>query len=194
MTDIPDPAPTPDPADKTLRDVVAENRSRFLWFGILMIVVGIIAILFPLLASITAKFMVGAFLLVTGAAALWHAFQAKSWKPGLLSGFIGLLHLVAGVYLLIAPLTGLIGLTALMAFVFGTQGVAELILAWQHRPGHGNEGPGWAWMGLSGLVSLVLGLLLFLGLPGTALWALGLVLGVNFLSSGISFVALSRAV
>lgn len=177
---------------KTLREIVAENRRSFLWYGIFLIVAGTLAILFPFLASVAAGWMLGAIFLVVGAAALWQAFQAREWKPGLLSGAIGLLHIVAGVYLLATPFTGLIAMTFFLGFVIGVQGAAELVMSWQHRPGHGNEGPGWVWMGLSGIVSIVLALLLILGLPGTAFWAVGLILGVNFLTSGISFVVLSR--
>lgn len=175
-------------------DTLRENAGRFRWLGIALIVVGVLAILFPVFASIAAKVMIGWFLLLTGALVLWHAFQARDWSGAIWSGLIGLLHLAAGVYLAFFPLTGLIGLTVLMAILFALQGGVELGLAWQHRPGHGREGPGWAWMGISGLVSLGLAILLLMGLPGTALWALGLLLGINFLSSGISFVALASQV
>lgn len=174
-----------------LAEAVRQNASRFRWLGIALIVLGVLAILFPLVASIAAKVMLGWFLLVTGALMLWHAFQAAGWRPALLSGLIGLLQLAAGVYLAFFPLTGLIGLTALLAVLFVVQGGMELGLSWQHRPGHGRDDNGWIWLGLSGVVSLVLGVLLILGLPGTALWALGLILGINFLTSGLSFVMLA---
>ena len=73
------------------------------------------------------------------------------------------------------------------------QGGIELALAWQHRPGHGMDDNSWIWLGLSGAITILLALLLMAGLPGTALWALGLLIGLNFLSSGISFVMLAGA-
>jgi uncharacterized membrane protein HdeD (DUF308 family) len=176
-----------------LAEAVRQNAGRFRWLGVALIVIGVLAILFPLVASIAAKVMLGWFLLVTGALVLWHAFQAAGWRPAVLSGLIGLLQLAAGVYLAFFPLTGLIGLTALLAALFVVQGGMELGLSWQHRPGHGRADKGWIWLGLSGVVSLVLGILLILGLPGTALWALGLILGINFLTSGLSFVMLAGA-
>lgn len=174
--------------------ILRNNAGRFRWLGIVLIVLGVLAILFPLVASIAAKVMIGWLLLLTGAAVLWHAFQARDWSGAIWSGVIGVLHLAAGVYLAFFPLTGLIGLTVFLSVIFAIQGIVEIMLSWQHRPGHGNEGPGWLWMGLSGAVSLGLSLLLVLGLPGTALWALGLLLGVNFLTSGLSFVALAAQV
>ncbi|MCB1335635.1 MAG: DUF308 domain-containing protein [Roseivivax sp.] len=177
----------------TLKTAIRENAGRFRWLGIALIVIGVLAILFPILASVTFKVILGWFFLLTGALTLWHAFQTRDWQPAVLSGLVGLLHLAVGVYLAFFAFTGLIGLTVLLAILFLIQGALELSLAWQHRPGHGNEGPGWAWMGLSGAVTVVLGVLLLTGLPGTALWALGLLMGINFLTTGISFVALAGA-
>lgn len=176
-----------------LRKAIRENASRFRWLGIVLMVLGGLAILFPLFASIAIKVMLGWFFLLTGAAVLWHAFQARSWSPALLSGLIGVLHLALGVYLAFFPLTGLLGLTVLLSVVLLLQGAIELSLSWQHRPGHGMDGPGWAWMGVSGAISILLGVLIMAGLPGTALWALGLLVGINFLSSGLSFVMLARS-
>ncbi|MWD28870.1 HdeD family acid-resistance protein [Aquicoccus sp. SCR17] len=189
MSDNPEGAGLP----SGLKQAVRENASRFRWLGIALIVLGILAILFPLVASVATKLLIGWIFLLSGAALLWHAFQARGWQPAVLSGLIGLLQLAVGVYLAFFPLTGLVGLTLILAVVFMVQGAVELALSWQHRPGQGNDGPGWVWMGLSGLISLALGMLLTAGLPGTALWAIGLLLGINLLSSGISFVALASA-
>ncbi|WP_238365233.1 HdeD family acid-resistance protein [Mesobacterium pallidum] len=192
----PDPHIPTDPEglstlESRLQQAIRDNAGRFRWLGIALVVVGVLAILFPLVASVAAKLMIGWVFLVAGALVLWHAFQARDWQPAILSGLIGVLHLAVGVYLAFFPLTGLIGLTVLVALVFALQGAGEIALGWQHRPGHGNEGPGWVWMGLSGAVSLVLAAMLLAGLPGTALWAIGLLLGINLLTSGVSFLALA---
>ena len=155
---------------------------------VIMIVLGLLAVLFPLIASIAVKVMVGWLLLLTGAGLLYHAFHARQWRSALLSGLIGVLHLAAGVYLAFFPMTGLIGLTALMAVLFLIQGGVEVAIALQHR-----EMPSWSWLMLSGVASGILGLLLLAGLPGTAAWALGLMLGLNFLTSGVSFLSLVQA-
>lgn len=177
--------------DSALRAAVRENVASFRWLGIVLMILGALAILFPLVASIAAKLMIGWVFLISGALVLWQAFQARSWRPGLVSGLIGALQLALGVYLAFFPLTGLVSLTLLLAIAFAVQGVFEVMLGWQHRPGHGNDGPGWVWMGLSGVISLVLAAMLIAGLPGTALWALGLLMGINLFSSGLSFVMLA---
>lgn len=187
MTD-PDHRSPPAIDGDTLTRIVHEHRKRFTWLGVILIVLGVLAVLFPLIASITAKTMVGWFFLLTGASVLYHAFQARDWSSALWSGAVGVLHLAVGVYLAFFPLTGLIGLTLLVGVAFLVQGGFEGVMAMRHRPR-----PGWLWLGFSGLASVILGVLLIGGLPGTALWALGLLLGLNFLSSGLSFIALARS-
>jgi len=177
---------TPNPSD--VIDAVRAYRTGFRNAGIVLIVLGILAILFPVVFSIAAKAMLGWVFLLTGAALLYHAVQAKGWRSGVLSGLIAVMHLALGVYLGFFALTGLVGLTALMGGAFLLQGVAESVIAMQHRPQKG-----WGWLAVNGAATLVLGLLLIAGLPGTALWAIGLFLGLNFLTSGIAFIALSRA-
>ncbi|GGL76100.1 HdeD family acid-resistance protein [Wenxinia marina] len=171
-----------------LRAAIAEHRGRFTFLGWALIVLGVLAILFPLVASIAAKVLIGWLLLLSGAIVLYSAFQARRWRSALATGAIGVLQIAAGVYLAFFPLTGLIGLTFLMAILFLAQGVMELMLWNQHRP----AGRGAGWLLFSAICSVALGVLLILGLPGTALWALGLMLGINLLSSGVSFLTLTR--
>lgn len=178
----------PEPDPDRLIEAIRANRGRFTTLGVILVLLGLLAILFPLLASIAAKVMIGWVFLLTGAAVLWHAFQARDWGAALWSGLIGVLHLAAGVWLAFFPLTGLVGLTFLMGALFVVQGLVEGWIALSHRPRDG-----WLWLALSGLASLILGVLLIGGLPGTALWALGLMLGVNLLTSGFSFLVLARS-
>ena len=179
---------TPDPLPAGVMDAVRAHRGRFRVIGIVMIVIGVLAILFPLVFSVVAKVALGWVFLLTGAVMLWHAVQSRGWRSGLLAGLIAALHLALGVYLAFFALTGLVGLTFLLGVVFGVQGAVELVMAVQHRPERG-----WGWLLVNGIVTLALGLLLVLGLPGTALWAIGVMLGVNFLSTGLAMLALSRA-
>ncbi len=171
----------------SVMDAVRAHRGRFRNVGIVMIAVGVLAILFPLVFSVVAKVALGWVFLITGAVLLWHAVQSRGWRSGLLAGVIALMHLALGVYLAFFALTGLVGLTLLLGTVFSMQGVAEGMIAIQHRPEKG-----WGWLAVNGIVTLALGFLLIAGLPGTALWAVGVMLGVNFVSTGIAMMALSR--
>ena len=182
----PDPLASP---DDLIQAAIRDHRDRFQRLGWILIVIGALAILFPLVATVATKILVGWLILIAGAAILYHAFQARSWGSALQSGAIGVVNLALGVYLAFLPLTGLIGLTFLLGLMFLLQGGFEGVMALRHRPR-----AGWVWLAISGAASLGLGVLLILGLPGTALWAIGLMLGINLLSSGVSFVALARSV
>ena len=184
LNDMSDLSDLNDQMTQTVRD----HRTRFTVLGIGLIVLGCLAIVFPLLSSIAVKLVIGWFFLMTGAAVLFSAFQLRGWQLALWTGLIGLLQLAAGVYLAFFPLTGLIGLTFFTGVVFLIQGAAEAAIALQYRPRSG-----WVWLGISALASVGLGVILIAGLPQTALWALGMFLGINLISSGVSFVALARA-
>lgn len=157
-------------------------------WGIALVVIGALAILFPLVFSIAAKTLLGWIFLLSGAAMLWHAFQAKGWRAATFSGLIAVLHLALGVYLGFFALTGLVGLTFLLGLAFLCQGGIEVLMANQHRPEQG-----WGWLIFNGAVTTILGVFLILGLPGTAMWAIGLMLGVNFLTSGLALIGLASA-
>ena len=86
------------------------------------------------------------------------------------------------------PFTGIITLTILLAALFLAEGVLEMIMAIRVRPHEG-----WSWLLLSGLIAIAVGLMIGLGLPGSATWAIGLLVGVNLLSTGISFITLALA-
>ena len=116
---------------------IRENRDRFQRLGWILVVIGALAILFPLVSSIAAKALVGWLLLMSGAAMLYHAFEARTWGSALQSGAIGLVNLALGVYLAFFPLTGLVGLTLLLGLVFLLQGGFEGGMALRHRPRKG---------------------------------------------------------
>ncbi|WP_394178089.1 HdeD family acid-resistance protein [Yoonia maritima] len=170
-------------------EAVRKFRGQFRTTGIVLIVLGLLAVIFPLFFSIAAKVLLGWVFLLTGAALLYHAFQAKRWESAVWSGLIAVLHLALGVYLALFALNGLIGLTFVLGVVFLVQGAVEGVIALQHR-----QKAGWGWLAMNGAVTLLLGFLLIAGLPGTALWAIGLLLGINFLTTGIAFVALASSV
>jgi uncharacterized membrane protein HdeD (DUF308 family) len=153
-----------------------------------LILAGIAAFVFPLVASIAVKLMFGWLMLLVGAVTLWHAVQTRRWESVLWNGLIAVLLLAVGVYLAFFPLTGLIGLTLILGVTFLMQGVFEAMIAMQNRSRRG-----WGWLMASGGVSIVLGVMLIAGLPGTAVWALGLLMGIHFLTSGVSLLALARA-
>jgi uncharacterized membrane protein HdeD (DUF308 family) len=170
------------------RRLISEKWGWFLALGIVLIVVGFAAIVFPLFSTIAAKIMLGWLFLIGGAVMVLHAFQAPGWQGFLWELLVGILYLVAGGYLAFFPLTGLITLAILLAFLFLVEGIFEIVMAFKVRPHEG-----WGFLLLSGIAALAVGLMIAMDLPGSATWALGLLVGINLLFSGWSYVFLALA-
>ena len=157
----------------------------FLLEGILLIVLGTLAVLVPAVASVAATIVFGWILLVSGVIGLIATLRARH-APGfgwsLLSAIVGI---AAGLILLAMPVEGTLSLTAvLIAFLFA-EGVVSILYALEHRKGSSGR---WGWMLASGILDVVLALILLAGLPGTAVWALGLLIGINMIFGGWALV------
>jgi uncharacterized membrane protein HdeD (DUF308 family) len=157
----------------------------FLSEGIVLIILGTLALLAPVVASVAATVFFGCLLLLSGIVGLVATLRARN-APGfwwsLLSAVIGI---VAGVLLLGWPLLGTLSLTAvLIAFLFA-EGAVSIMYALEHRNALSGR---WGWMLASGILDVGLGVLLLIGLPATALWALGLLLGINLIFGGWALV------
>jgi uncharacterized membrane protein HdeD (DUF308 family) len=157
----------------------------FLVEGIVLVILGTLALLAPVIAAVAATVLFGWLLLLSGIVGLVTTFRARH-APGfwwsLLSALLGI---VAGVVLLGWPLLGTFSLTAvLIAFLFA-EGIISIMYALEHRNALSGR---WGWMLASGIVDIGLGVLLFIGLPGTALWALGLLLGINLIFGGWALI------
>ena len=170
------------------KQLITEKWGWFLALGIVLILAGLAAIAFPLAGTIVAKTFLGWLFLLAGAIMVIHAFQASGWKGFLWELLVGILYLVAGGYLAFFPFTGLITLAIVLAALFIAEGVFEVIQAFRVRPHEG-----WVWLLLSGLAALAVGVLIAIDLPGSAVWALGLLVGINLLFSGWSYVFLALA-
>src|SRR5256886_8724246 len=156
--------------------------------GILLTVLGMLAILLPAVASLAATLIFGWLLLLSGAMGLATTIRARH-APGfgwsLASALVGL---VAGGLLLAQPVQGTVSLTAVLIAFLVAEGVVSIFYATEHRKGFS---PGWGWMLVSGLLDLVLAVILLAGLPGTAMWALGVLLGVNMIVGGAARLSMS---
>jgi uncharacterized membrane protein HdeD (DUF308 family) len=170
------------------RRQIADNWGWFLALGILLIIAGVAAITFPLLSTIATKIALGWIFLIAGALIVVHAFSIRQWQGFLLSLLIGVLYLVAGGWLAFTPFAGVVALTILLAALFLAEGVLEVIMGLRVRPHEG-----WGWLLLSGLIAIAVGVLIAAELPSSAAWAIGLLTGINLLSSGVSFAALALA-
>jgi uncharacterized membrane protein HdeD (DUF308 family) len=169
----------------SLGGAVRRHWVLFLCEGILLVVLGILALLAPVVASVAATVFFGWILFLSGLLGLISTIRARR-APGvwwsLVSALIGM---AAGVLLLGWPVLGALSLTAvLIAFLFA-EGIVSIMYALEHRNALSGR---WGWMLASGIIDVTLAVLLFLGLPGTALWALGLILGINLIFGGWALI------
>lgn len=169
-------------------ETIRQHRKLFIFEGILLIILGIFAIATPQIFTLGIELLVGILFLVAGLAQGWRSFYAKNIPGFIWSALIAILYLLVGVLLLANPIKGVLTLTFVLTIFFLIEGIAQVILAFQFRP-YGV----WGWRLISGLISILLAYLIWIGWPGTAAWVLGLLVGVNLLFAGLSqlFLALS---
>lgn len=149
--------------------------------GILLIVAGLLAILVPFLAGIAVTAVIGWLLLVAGAAHLFYGWHSRSTGAVIWQMIIGLLYWLVGFYLIFHPARGLVTLTFLLAFYFVFEGIIELIMYARLRRSHRA-----GWFLWDGLITLLLGIVIWAHWPFSSVWVLGTIVGISLLISGIA--------
>jgi uncharacterized membrane protein HdeD (DUF308 family) len=167
---------------------VAEHWGWYLALGVVLLLAGMAAIAFPFLSTLAANIALGWIFLISGGAAVVHAFTAGEWRGFFLNLLIGLLYVVAGAYLVLLPPAGILTLAMLLAALLIASGVLEAAMAFRIRPHEG-----WGWVLASALAAIALGVLIALKLPSSAIWAIGLLVGVKMIFAGWSFISLALA-
>lgn len=165
---------------------IAQHRSWFIFEGVVFLLLGVLAILFPFIASVALEIYLGALLLVGGIATGIRAIAAKGVPHRGSSIVLAALTIITGLLLLIFVPGGLLALTLVLAAFFIVQGIFEITHGVQSK-----DQPGRGWLIVSGIAGLVVGVLLWLGLPSTALWAVGTLTGINLIFTGIALLAIA---
>ncbi len=156
--------------------------------GGVIALIGVLAIAFPFVTGISMTYLLGALLVLGGIVHGVHAFSARGWKGSLWQVTLGVVSALAGLLLLANPVLGLASLTLLVIAYLLVDGIAELGLSLRMGAQKGR-----GWIAASGAISLVLAGLLWLGFPADAMWAVGLLVGVSLLATGISMVFVAVA-
>jgi uncharacterized membrane protein HdeD (DUF308 family) len=164
-------------------------RRPLLATGILMIILGVIAILLPFVATLTMTLFVGILLVVAGVTHIAHSFETHGSKGWLLRLIGGILYALAGIFLLAAPARGMVTLTVVLVVLFLLVGIDKIVLSFHLR-----RVSQWGWQLLSGLISIAVAIMIWLGLPETAVWAIGLLVGIELIFNGVSMAAFGLAV
>lgn len=169
---------------------VREHWKAFLFEGVLLVVLGLAAIIVPPLASLAVTIFLGWMFLVSGVAGLALTFWARQ-MPGFWWSLISAaLAVGAGIVLLARPVQATLTLTIVVGAYFLAEGVTTIMYALEHRRELSGR---WSWLLVSGLMDLLIAAIIITGLPGSALWAVGLLVGINLLFGGASLIGMALA-
>ena len=170
-----------------LIDAIRSHSGLTVASGVVLLLAGLLAILSPFVAGLSITIMVGAMLILSGIRQCFLAFRAGAFGKALVVLVVGVLMAVAGFYMVSQPVSGLAALTLiLMAFLIAT-GVLEIVVAFQLKPADG-----WGIELFNGVVTLVLGVLLWRQFPLSGAWAIGILFGIKMVFSGWALIFIGR--
>ena len=173
---------------RAITQSVREHWVMFLVEGIILLILGALAIIVPVLATIAVAIFIGWLFLISGVVGLITTFWARH-APGFWWSLVSaVLGIAAGVVLLAWPISGAVSLTFLLIVFFIIEGVASIMYGLEHKRELSGR---WGWMLTSGVIDLILAAIILAGLPGTAAWALGLLVGINMLFGGGAMIGMA---
>ena len=169
-------------------DIVrAGSRVGTTW-GIVVIILGMLAMVMPFIAGVAIMTMIGLILIATGIAQFFYTFKSKSFGEGAMRFIFSLLVVLAGLALLFQPGAGLATITLFLAAWFFVDGIWSLVSGFRWRPFEG-----WGAMVFSGIVSIILGVMIYRQYPVSAVWLVGVLIGVRLIFTGWAMIAMGAA-
>ena len=182
--------PTLSDMRRAVKDTVHLHWQIFLTQGVIMVILGVLAVVWPQISTIAVDVYVGWLFLLSGVAGLATMFLAQNVQAFLWSLLTAALSLFVGVLLLWHPTEGAVSLTLVLIALFIVEGIIQIAASLSYRDVFPNS---WGWMLASGVVDLILAALIIRGWPSTASWSLGLIVGVNLISSGLAVIMVALA-
>jgi uncharacterized membrane protein HdeD (DUF308 family) len=176
-------------AQNTPVEIVKHASTVSILWGILLIVFGMVAVGSPFLAAVAVNVLVAWLIVLAGVVHLMLAFRVHSAGSVIWKLLVGIAYLCFGVYLIMHPVLGVASLTLLLASLFLIEGILNIILYVKMRPIHGSS-----WVLVDGIVTLLLGLMIYMQWPSSSAWAIGTLVGVSLIFSGVARVMMSLAV
>jgi uncharacterized membrane protein HdeD (DUF308 family) len=173
-----------------MSEAVREHWKAFLFEGILLVVLGLAAMIVPTLASVAVTIFLGWLFLISGIAGLAVTFWARR-MPGFWWSLVSaVLAIGAGIVLLARPVQGTLTLTIVVGAYFLAEGVTTIMYALEHRR---ELSARWSWMVVAGLMDILIAAIVIADLPGSATWAIGLLVGINLLFGGATLIGVAFA-
>lgn len=164
---------------------IRDHWAWFLAFGILLVLLGAFAIGAATFTTFLSIFLIGIILFAGGIAKIIYSFWAKDWGGFFISLLVGILYGVMGGIFLAKPVQAAAGLTLLIGSLFVVSGSFKIIASIIARFSQ------WGWLFLSGIISLVLGILVLSEWPEASLWIIGLFVGIDMIIYGWTWVIIS---
>jgi len=185
MADQQTPTGLPD-----VQSIVTKNWKLFLAEGIVLVLLGIGAIIVPPIAGLAVTLLLGWLFLIGGIFGLIVTFYGRD-MPGFWWSLISAaLSVLAGLILIARPMEGLLTLTVVLTAFFLMEGIASIMFALAHKRELSGR---WGFVVVAGLFDLVIAAMIFAGLPGSATWAIGLLVGINMVFGGASLIGMALA-
>jgi len=170
------------------RPELAPLRAKSGWIvalGVVYLIAGFIALGSVAMATVASVYFVGIMMILAGVVEIAHAFQVKSWGKFVLWLLLGVLYVVAGFAAFENPLLAAAVLTLVLGVALVVSGIMRIILAFGMK-----EGMPWMWIVLSGVITLLLGLIILSHWPVSSVYVLGLFLGIDLVFAGVGWIAL----
>ena len=171
---------------EAMRETVKRYSTWYLLEGVLLVVAGVVALIWPYVASVALIFLLGWILIVSGVLQGIGLIGAKDVPHFWLQLVSAVLALLIGILLLRNPNAGLLIMTVLLIVYFFVEGISKVIFAMNIRPF-----VGWLWVLLSGIVGLLLGAYLWANMPVVSEWVLGVLLGIQLIVEGAALALLA---
>lgn len=162
---------------------LGRNWGWLVSLGTLFVILGCIGLSMVVTLTLFSIFFIGVLFLIAGVAQIVDAFKSRAWRGVAWHVLIAILYLIAGVLIIYDPLLASAVITALIAWTFIIVGVLRLFMAGTLRHGHG-----WGWLIVGGIISIILGVLILLQWPFSALWLIGLFVAIELLVNGWIYI------
>jgi len=173
---------------RAVANALHRHWKLYLAEGIALVILGFIAILVPPIATLAVTIVLGWLFLISGVMGLFTTFMMRH-APGFWWSLVSAaLAVIVGGLLLARPISGAFSLTLVVIAFFIIEGIASIMFALEHKRELSGR---WGWMLVSGIVDLILAAMVFGGLPSTAAWAIGLLVGINMVFGGSALIAMA---
>lgn len=176
----------------SLQNPAAIVRQASTWsivWGVSLVILGMLAVASPFLAAVAVNAFIAWLIVLAGGVHLFLAFHAHGAGSMIWKLLVGIAYVCFGIYMIVHPLLGVASLTLLLGSLFLVEGILSVVLFFRMRSMHGSS-----WVLIDGIITLLLGLMIYMQWPSSSAWAIGTLVGVSMIISGVTRVMLSLTV